>query len=173
MFTTHISQCFTTLLAELVNGAPESHGAFILNPGDRGLLRSLDELSAGEASRSVQDGATVAAHAQHVRYGLSLMNRWICEGGNPFANARWDEAWKVSAVNATEWAEIRAGLHREVTAWLSAIRSPRDVTPFELTGIAGSIAHLAYHFGAIRQIVPATRGPREGTAPAATIGGSP
>jgi hypothetical protein len=26
-----------------------------------------------------------------------------------------------------------------------------------------SLAHLAYHLGAIRQIAPAARGPREGT----------
>jgi hypothetical protein len=56
-----------------------------------GLLRSLDKLSADDASRSVNDGATIAAHAQHVRYGLSLMNRWANEGGNPFADAKWDD----------------------------------------------------------------------------------
>jgi hypothetical protein len=37
----------------------------------------------------VNDGATIAAHAQHVRYGLSLMNRWAAHGGNPFADAMW------------------------------------------------------------------------------------
>ena len=47
----------------------------MLNSGDVGLLRSLDTLSAGEASRAVNDGATIAAHAQHLRYGLSLMPR--------------------------------------------------------------------------------------------------
>jgi len=30
---------------------------------------------------------------------LSLMNRWASDGGNPFADAKWDEAWKVSAVD--------------------------------------------------------------------------
>jgi hypothetical protein len=33
----------------------------------------------------------------------------------------------------------------------------------ELCGMISSIAHLAYHLGAIRQIAKATRGPREGT----------
>jgi hypothetical protein len=33
----------------------------------------------------------------------------------------------------------------------------------ELTGMIGSIAHLAYHLGAIRQISKDTRGPKEGT----------
>ncbi len=36
---------------------------------------------------------------------------------------------------------------------------PRDVQPRELAWIAGSVAHLAYHLGAIRQIDRAARGP--------------
>ena len=71
----------------------------MLNSGDVGLLRSLEKLSAVDASRAVNGGATIAAHAQHVRYGLSLMNRWAAEGGNPFADAKWDEAWRTSGVN--------------------------------------------------------------------------
>ena len=91
------------------------------------------------------------------------MNRWAAEGGNPFADARWDEAWKTSIVDAPAWEEIRNGLRDETRRWLEALRSPRDVTDMELTGMIGSIAHLAYHLGAIRQIDKQTRGPREGT----------
>lgn len=68
-----LSQVLTKLLAELVDGARDQAAAFILNSGDAGLLRSLHKLSAADASCSVNDGATIAAHAQHVRYGLSLM----------------------------------------------------------------------------------------------------
>ena len=91
-----IGPVLTRLFSELVDGANDPNGAFILNSGDVGLLRSLDKISAADASRSVDAGATIAAHAQHVRYGLSLMNRWANEGGNPFADAKWDEAWTVS-----------------------------------------------------------------------------
>jgi hypothetical protein len=37
--------------------------------------------------------------------------------------------------------------------------TPRDVDDIELNGMVGSVAHLAYHLGAIRQIDRATRGP--------------
>src|SRR6188508_2867668 len=74
-----ISPVLTRLFSELVDGANDPNGAFILNSGDVGLLRSLDKISAADASRSVDAGATIAAHAQHVRYGLSLMNRWAKE----------------------------------------------------------------------------------------------
>ena len=157
-----ISQTLTTLFSELVNG-PARDGAFVLNSGDAGLLRSLDKLSAQDASRSVEGGATIAAHAQHLRFGLSLMNRWAMEGGDPFSDAKWDEAWKTSRVADAEWAGIRQGLRGEVERWLRALGSPRQVTPLELNGLVGSIAHLAYHLGAIRQIAVAARGPREGT----------
>ena len=153
----------TTLFSELVDGAATGGGAFVLNSGDAGLLRSLDKLSAADASRSVHAGATIAAHAQHLRYGLSLMNRWASEGGNPFADAKWDEAWKTSLVDDEEWDEIRGGLRDEAHRWLRALGSPRDVSRVELSGMIGSIAHLAYHLGAMRQIATNARGPKEGT----------
>jgi hypothetical protein len=151
------------LFSELVDGAPDTGNAFILNGGDAGLLKSLDKLSAADASRSVNDGATIAAHAQHVRYGLSLMNRWGREGGNPFADARWDEAWKISTVDDGTWAEIRSGLGNETRHWLEVLHSPREVMDIELTGMIASIAHLAYHLGAVRQIHKSVRGPKDGT----------
>ena len=73
MRTDDLSSSLTTLFAELVDGANTPGGAFVLNSGDAGLLRSLDKLSAAEASRSVYGGATIAAHAQHLRDDLWLI----------------------------------------------------------------------------------------------------
>ena len=163
MKTSDIAAPLAGLMAELVTGADTSGGAFILNSGDAGLLESLEKLSAEDASRSVNAGATIAAHAQHVRYGLSLMNRWAAEGGNPFADATWEAAWKLSRVDEGQWREIRDGLRREALRWIETLGSPREVTGVELSGMIGSVAHLAYHLGAIRQIDKGARGPKEGT----------
>ena len=164
MQTDNITGSLTRLFAELVDGAKApSGGNFVLNSGDPGLLASLDKLSAADASNSVHGGATIAAHAQHVRYGLELMNRWASEGGNPFADAKWDEAWKVSAVNDAQWAEIRAGLADGAREWLGILGAPRDVSTVELSGMIGEIVHVAYHLGAMRQIATIARGPRAGT----------
>jgi hypothetical protein len=163
MNTLSIAAQLARLFGELVDGANEPNGAYILNTGDRGLLRSLETLSAGDASSSTNGGATIGAHAQHVRYGLSLMNRWAREGGNPFADATWDAAWKISTVDAAQWTEIQSGLRDEAHRWLKVLETPREVADTEVSGMIASIAHLAYHIGAIRQISKATRGPREGT----------
>src|SRR5690349_5234639 len=119
MYTKDTSQALSRLFSELADGTSGRGNAFILNTNDVGLLRSLEKLSAADASTSVNEGATIAAHAQHVRYGLSLMNRWAREGGNPFADAKWDEAWTISAVDAGTWDEIRAGLRDETQRWLA------------------------------------------------------
>ena len=158
-----LASVLKTLFGELVEGAPGGGGAYMLNSGDHGLLRSLDKLSAADASRSTNGGATIAAHAQHLRYGLSLMNRWAKEGGDPFADATWDAAWKISNVDTAAWDEIRTGLRDETRRWLHVLGTPRETTEVELNGMIGSIGHLAYHLGAIRQIAKETRGPREGT----------
>jgi hypothetical protein len=163
MHTSDTSPVLARLFRELADGAKGSGDAFILNSGDAGLLRSLDRLSAADASRSIHGGATIAAHAQHLRYGLSLMNRWAAEGGNPFADATWDEAWTVSTVDESAWDEIRRGLGDQAHRWLTALATDREVSSPELCGMIASVAHLAYHLGAIRQIGKETRGPKEGT----------
>ena len=133
----------------------------MLNRGDAGLLRSLDKLSASEASRIPPGGgSSIAAHVDHLRYGLSLMNRWA-HGENPFDTADWAASWRKTTVSEAEWQELRARLRAEAEEWLNALGQPRDVHRMELNGIIGSIAHLGYHLGAIRQIDRAARGPAE------------
>lgn len=161
MNTADMAKTLGTLLAELVDGAPKA-GGYMLNPGDEGLLRSLDKLSAADASARTPTGSSIAAHVDHVRYGLSLMNRWS-QGENPFATADWSESWRRTSVLEPEWRQRLADLRSETTRWLAVVRQPRDVDEVELNGVIGSIAHLAYHLGAIRQINQALRGPVEGT----------
>ena len=162
MRTDDTARSLAHLFSELVDGVTSKSG-FVLNTGDIGLLKSLAHLSAAEASRSTNDGATIAAHAQHVRYGLSLMNEWTANGGDPFANAKWDEAWTIKAVGDDRWREIRDGLGHEAHRWVEVLKTPRETNGVEFTGLVSSIVHLAYHLGAIRQINKDTRGPKEGT----------
>ena len=163
MNTASAAPSLARLFGELIDGTAAFGGGYIVNTGDIGLVESLDTLSAADASRSTNDGATIAAHVQHERYGLSLMNRWAREGGNPFADAKWDEAWKIREVDARAWDEIRAGFRDETHRWLEVLRTPRDVNETEFNGMVASIAHFAYHMGAIRQIHKQARGPKEGT----------
>jgi hypothetical protein len=157
MNTGEIARSLVTLFSELVDG-PGDEGAYMLNRGDPGLLRSLDRLDATAASRVTATGSSIAAHVDHVRYGLSLLNRWAA-GDDPWSDADWTTSWRKTTVSAAEWEQLRAGLAREARTWASVAGRPREVDEAELNGVIGSIAHLAYHLGAIRQMDPATRGP--------------
>jgi DinB superfamily len=148
----------STLFRELLDGA-DPVTAWVLNPEDHGLLRSLDKLSAAEASAvPAAGGSSIAAHVDHLRYGLELLNRWS-RGENPFADADYSASWRRVAVNDAEWAQLRARFRVEARRWHEAIRQPRALTTDELNGVIGSVVHLAYHLGAIRQIDRSTRGP--------------
>src|SRR5262245_20543639 len=147
MHTRDLSETLGTLFGELADGTPAS-GGYMLNGGDRGLLRSLDQIPAAAASAPTATGSSIAAHADHVRYGLSLMNRWSA-GENPFEDADWAASWRKTTVSDEEWQSLRSALRAEATRWLAALRTPREVQPIELNGMIGSIAHLAYHLGAI------------------------
>ena len=146
-----------TLFAELIDGAPQSE-AYMLNRGDAGLLRSLDKLSATAASAATPHGSTIAAHVDHLRYGLSLMNRWSA-GENPFDDADWTASWRRTRVSAAQWKQLRDELASEAHRWLEALSKPREINQADLNSVVGSVAHLAYHVGAIRQIDLSARGP--------------
>lgn len=158
MNTQDIASSLSRLFSELVDGARADFN-YMLNRGDAGLLGSLDRLSATDASRSSEGGATIAAHVEHLRYGLSLMNRWAGGEEDPWSGADWRAAWRTTAVTDEQWRSLRESLAAECRQWLDALGEPREVTKPELRGVIGSIAHLAYHLGAIRQIDRATRGP--------------
>jgi hypothetical protein len=145
------------LMRELVDGSPDpSARTYMLNRGDPGLLASLDRLSAAAAS-ATHGGASIAAHVDHLRYGLSLLNAWAA--GAPVKDTDWTASWRRNVVSEDEWRTLRGELRREAGGWMEALRTPREVSTMEAGWMAGSVAHLAYHFGSIRQLDRATRGP--------------
>jgi len=160
MNTRDLTGVLSTLFSELVNGSPDpTVGTSMLNRGDLGLLASLEKISAAAASATTSGGGSIAAHSDHLHYGLSILNRWASGETKPWKNADWTASWKRGTVSEPEWRTLRDNLRRESDAWLRAIAVPRDIDDREAGWMIGSIAHLAYHLGAIRQIDRATRGP--------------
>jgi hypothetical protein len=157
---TSLHASLSALFGELIDG-PAPEAAYMLNPDDPGLLRSLDKLSAAAASKqSTLGGASIAAHVDHVCYGLELMNRWSRGESDPWSAADWAASWRKNAVTEGEWAALRDRLRQTAGLWREALRLPRDMSPAELNGVIASVAHLAYHVGAIRQIDRTIQGPR-------------
>ncbi|MCC7124447.1 MAG: DinB family protein [Acidobacteria bacterium] len=158
-----VRSAIATVLHELFDGASESSG-WLLNRKDPGLLRSLDRLSAADASAVPARGqSSIASHVDHIRYGLSLMNE-ASAGKNPFEDADWSAAWRTVKVSDEEWSRLRVALADEAAKWQKNFPSLVDGGEMALTGVVASAAHLAYHLGAIRQMNPAARGPKDGAS---------
>jgi hypothetical protein len=157
---TLLTTVLPTLVRELVHGSPDpAERTYVLNRGDGGLLAALDRLSAAAASATPAGGPSVAAHVDHLRYGLSLLNAWAAGALPPADQTDWTASWRRTAVSDAEWRALREALRREADAWAAALGAPRALTDVEAGWLVGSVAHLAYHLGAIRQLDRATRGP--------------
>lgn len=146
------------VLTELIDGASRDV-AWVLNPEDPGLISSLSRVSAENASAVPAGGsASIAAHVDHLRYGLELLNRWTRDE-SAFENAAYSASWDRLIVSEAQWASLREALAKEAHAWREALKRQSDLTSDQLTAVVASVAHLAYHMGAIRQIDRSTRGP--------------
>jgi hypothetical protein len=141
------------LLTEVFDGPPGSE-AYLLNPGDPGLIRQLESINARAASARPMSGkTTIASHVDHVAYGLSLLNRWSAGEENPFADADWNASWQRTTVTDEQWQSLRARLAREAASWKKAVESRSEWNDITAAGALSSAAHTAYHLGAIRQIL--------------------
>jgi hypothetical protein len=98
-------------------------------------------------------------NVDHLHYGLSLLNRWAIGSAPPWPDTDWTVSWRKNVVSDIEWRYLRDALRHEVDAWVDALRTPRELSDVEAAWMGGSVAHLAYHMGAIRQIDRGTRGP--------------
>ncbi len=146
-------RALSKLLVEIFEGPPGEE-AYLLNPGDPGLLRQLDSMDARTAStRDVPGKTTIAAHADHVHYGLTLLNRWAQGEPNPWADADWNASWQRASVTEDQWRTLRAALRQEFESWRDVVATRTDWDDMTAAGALASAAHTAYHLGAIRQIL--------------------
>jgi hypothetical protein len=145
------------LLIEIFDGPPGTE-AYILNPGDSGLHRQLEKISAATASQQAILGKpSIAAHVDHVHFGMSLLTRWISGEENPWADADWNGAWKRNTVTDQQWQALRDNLRKEAATWQKAVLLRTEWDDITAAGALSTIAHTAYHLGAIRQILAAAK----------------
>jgi hypothetical protein len=141
------------MLAEIFDGPPGQE-AYLLNPGDPGLLRQLDTIEASAASQRPMSGKpTIAAQVDHVHFGLSILNRWAAGEANPWAGADFNASWQRTTVTEDQWQTLRDSLRREADRWRKVVATRTSWDDTSAAAALSTAAHTAYHFGAIRQIV--------------------
>jgi hypothetical protein len=120
------------------------------------LLGQLESIDAKAASTRAMPGkTTIAAHVDHVHYGLTLMNRWAAGDENAFADSDWNASWQRTSVDDSQWRRLRDNLRREAQNWRNVVAARSQWDDMSASGALSSAAHTAYHLGAIRQIIAA------------------
>ncbi len=134
------------LLRETFLGVEKGGTQYIDSGKNSGLFSLINNLSAEEVSKNI-NGTTIAAHVDHTRYHISLINESI-KGNNPEQD--WDKSWKIKNVNEDEWEQIKEKLVDEFNL---LIENTNDEVNNNQLEFMSSLAHSAYHFGALKQMV--------------------
>jgi hypothetical protein len=144
------------VLDEAYEGPADPRGTWFTNNAlDSGVLGTLRETSAADASRAPFAGArSIAAHASHVRFSLDISTRWL-RGETP--DGDWNESWAIETVDEPAWSELRGRIEGGYRALRDVLEAREEWDEQRLAGAAGAVAHAAYHLGAIRQLAIAAR----------------
>lgn len=147
------------LLTEAYAGPPDPTVTwFVDNEPDAGILSLLAEVTAQEASTSVDGsgaaGTSIAANAEHLRWSLS--NATGALRGEPY-RSNWAESWHLREVDESEWDHLRQSLRAEFEALREALSEQQELPGVFLNGVLALIPHAAYHLGTMRQMLERVR----------------
>jgi hypothetical protein len=144
------------ILSEAFAGPADPRSThFVNNEPDCGVFGTLGALTAEQASTPMEygGGATAAAQAEHVRFSLDVSTRWM---RGEREKADWARSWDVTQVDDEAWTELRQELRRAYDAFVVMVhQQPMDAELLE--GLVATVAHAAYHLGALRQIARSAR----------------
>jgi hypothetical protein len=141
------------LLRETYEGGLQGQGTQYLDHAS-GIRNTLNAVTAAQASLRPDGHPSIAAHARHMNFHLRVTSEWIL---GDHSKRDWDASFEPQVVNEVEWAKLKQELEasrRELVRVLGSLTPERFV---EEGAALGAITHLAYHLGAIRQLVHRVR----------------
>jgi hypothetical protein len=147
------------VLKEAVEGGPPGQPTSFLDgtkadgSGNHGLIATLERLNATQASTPTDLGLSVAAHAAHSAFHMEVIVRWEQGDRGPFD---WQGSFGSGTVTPEEWSALQARVraaYEGVVALAKLPLSPEESEEDAAGGLAGGVAHVAYHLGAVRQLV--------------------
>lgn len=127
----------------------------VLDP-DTGWRPTLAALTAEQASRTPLPGGTsIAAHAAHTAYYLE---RFLSSVAGRHERSDWQGSFRPAVVDEAAWAATQARLFAAADRVESLFRENPAWPADHVHGALANVAHLAYHLGAVRQLLHGARG---------------
>ena len=142
------------VLKETIEG-PGEGGSFFLDK-NTGLLQTLETLGLNQlglerAFASAAPGRpSIAAHVKHTSFHLRMICAWP---RGDHARRDWPSSFVLENHDAATWTALLEELKFEYQDFQSVIREFATGGDEALGGAIGGIVHVAYHLGAIRQLI--------------------
>ena len=137
------------ILKETIEG-PGEHGSFFIDK-NTGLLQTLETLDLERAFANAAPGRpSIAAHVQHTSFHMHAISAWP---RGDHSQRDWPASFALPGHDAATWAVLLEELKFEYQDFQSVIQESASDSDEALGGAIGGIVHVAYHLGAIRQLI--------------------
>lgn len=136
------------ILRETFEGGLPGQGTQYLDH-NAGIFQTLEGLSPQQASFSFQGHPSIAAHVRHMVFHLKVGVEWM-QGDH--SKRDWVGSFRPFETDEADWQNLKQNLQDTRNAYLSLLEQAPE-TEFEEEMGYGVVAHLAYHLGAIRQLM--------------------
>jgi hypothetical protein len=154
--TDELLQQVEELLRETFEGGLPGEGTQYLDR-DSGIRRTLEGLTAAQASKSYSGHPSIASHARHMNFHLLVTSEWILGDHH---SRDWKASFEPQTVTDAEWTALLRDLEMSRQELVRVLRSLEPEVLIREGAAMGAVAHLAYHLGAIRQLVHLVRDSR-------------
>jgi hypothetical protein len=153
--TSALTSALLELWNEILGESDPGGDTHVLDPGT-GWVPSLASVDAAQASRPIAPGATsIAGQTAHAARALEYLEE-ILDGHEPGVD--WPASFLPAEVDDLAWDRGRRRLRSAAERVSARLRGdagwPRD----HLLRVLSHLVHLAYHLGAVRQMVHVARG---------------
>ncbi|RYG48528.1 hypothetical protein EON79_04195 [bacterium] len=144
------------LLREAFEGRAEGNDYTWFVEGKEGIFDALASVDAETASRRpFPKSPSLAAHAYHVLYLLTWANNWH---GGPEPEGDWEASWTKQKATPHEWASLREKIRTQYESFIAWFSTNQDWSPEQIRlSTLANLPHVAYHLGAMRQIIHQTK----------------
>ncbi len=136
-------------LLELLEETFETPRGIYLDRSKGGLFTTLEGISSDTASSESGAQRSIAAHAEHLRVYVAALHGYM---NGATGKTDWEASWATHKVSSLEWEMLRAALQRDYLALKADLEQIPNGDLRLAEGMA-ILAHTAYHFGAIRQLL--------------------
>lgn len=138
----------TSILEMLEETFAQPQG-YYLDRAKGGLFATLEAITAERASLERPPQRSIAAHVQHMRVYLVALHGYM---NGATGATDWEASWHTHEVTALEWETLKNTLKKDYAALMHDLAALPEGDSRLSEGLA-VLAHSAYHFGAIRQLL--------------------